>query len=159
MRFINRDSYYIPSSKSTLPRVCNLHNGSVEGVFHEWHSWLPCGANSLFLCKLRCWQRCSCTDSGTFVLPLWYHSLYKTCQYYYNLDSVSNQLLHHSWKTLSTLLLWRLHTLGNIFLRVAIYFSETGNICSLRVANHEIRHTQINMEISSVNLSILHWSY
>ena len=35
---------------------------------------------------------------------------------YYNPDSVSNQLLCHSWKTLSTLLLWRLHTLVNIFL-------------------------------------------
>ena len=37
---------------------------------------------------------------------------------YYNTDSVSNELLRHSWKTLSTLLLWRLHTLGNALLTV-----------------------------------------
>ena len=43
--------------KSTLTRVCNLYNSSIDGVFHEWHSsWLPCGAN-MFLCKLRCWAR------------------------------------------------------------------------------------------------------
>ena len=35
---------------------------------------------------------------------------------YYNPDCVSNQLLRHSWKTPSTLLLWRLHTLVNILL-------------------------------------------
>ena len=39
---------------------------------------------------------------------------------YYNLDCVSNQLLRHSWKTLSTLLLWRLHTLVNVLLIIQI---------------------------------------
>ena len=61
--------------------------------------------NNLFLCKLKCCESCSCTDSST---ALWYHSLCKNMLMslcYYNPDCVSNQLLHHSWKTPSTLLL------------------------------------------------------
>ena len=40
-----------------------------------------------------------------------------------------NQLLRHSWRTLSTLLLWRLHTLVNVFLVYYIlyilYYDDT----------------------------------
>ena len=28
----------VGNNKNTLPRVCNLHNSSVDGIFHEWHS-------------------------------------------------------------------------------------------------------------------------
>ena len=39
--------------------------------------------------------------------------------------------------------------------QVAIYFSETGNICPVRVWNREIWQTQINMEIGTVNIKEL----
>ena len=90
--------------KSTLAKVHNLHNGSVDGILHNWHSSsMPCGANSLFLCKLhevlcklkvqqhtfRYWP------CGTIV---YVKTLISLC--YYNPESFSNQLLRHSWKHL-----------------------------------------------------------
>ena len=45
-----------------------------------------------------------------------------TCSLHKNrlLIPQSNQLLRHSWKTPSTLLLWKLHTLVNVLLGIPI---------------------------------------
>ena len=75
----------------------------------EWRSsWLH-GANCLFLCKLRCCakvqlHRFRYSPCGTIVYDTKsvLTTLISLC--YYNPDSVSNQILRHSWKTLSTLL-------------------------------------------------------
>ena len=103
-------------TRSTLTRVCNLHNSSADGVFYEWRSnWLPRGTNNLFLCKLQ--VLCKGAAVLIRVQPLWYHSLCKNMLIslcYYNPDSVSNQPLRH----LSTLPLWRLHTLINVLLHL-----------------------------------------
>ena len=40
-------------------------------------SWLPCGTNSLFLCKLRYQYLCQGAAAQIQVLPLWYHCLFK----------------------------------------------------------------------------------
>ena len=72
----------------------NVLTSSVDGVFHEWHSRVLCGSNSQFLCKLQ-------------VVHLQLHSAKfspsgnSLCTNRLNCnhpDSVSNQLLHHSWK-------------------------------------------------------------
>ena len=54
---------------------------------------------------------------GTIV----YASTVNEFMLYYNTDSISNQLRCYSWKTPSTLLLWRLHTLVNVLLVMYMY--------------------------------------
>ena len=57
-----------------------------------------------------------------------------------------NQLLRHSWKTLSTLLLWRLHTLVNVLLILCINEDRSGctsTCCSRHSGIHGYQTTLI----------------
>ena len=58
-------------SKSTLTRACNLFSSSVDGVYTS-DIVVDClmVLNNLFLCKLKCCESCSCTDSSAaLVVP------------------------------------------------------------------------------------------
>ena len=62
------------TAKSTLPRVCNLHSSSVDGVFHEWRgSWLLTLSGwlqpNLFLPEGLCAGRCTHFITNTENVP------------------------------------------------------------------------------------------
>ena len=114
---------YVMLSKSMLMSLCYYHPDSVTRSSRKCWEMAPVYV-TYNVHKLTAFVSCSITKLSTWEpLPIYpFHWILVTdlqgAEYY------SNQSLCHSWKTPSTLLLWRLHTLINVLLVKSPYTSH-----------------------------------